>query len=141
MASRGPSTGSAGRPRGNAANALTRVWTRALVGALGILCLAFLVLGGQAYAEDRCIIQQEMVDVALWLHDNTPPNARIAAHDIGAIGYWAQRPLLDLAGLINPEVIPVMRDEARLLEYIVDHKPDYLVTFPSWYPTMVMTSA
>ena len=114
-----------------------RVWTRALAGALGILSLAFLVLGGQAYAEDRCIIRQEMVDVALWLRDNTPSNARVAAHDIGAIGYWARRPLLDLAGLINPEVIPVMRDESRLIEYIVDQKTDYLVVFPSWYPILV----
>jgi hypothetical protein len=115
----------------------TRIWTRTLVGTLGVLAVAFLVIGGQAYAEDRCIIHQEMVEVALWLRDNTAPDALIAAHDIGAIGYWAQRPLLDLAGLINPEVIPIMRDQDRLLEYVIGQRASYFVTFPSWYPTMV----
>lgn len=117
-------------------HALTRVWTRTLAGALAVLTLAFLVLGGQSYVTDRRIIQHEMVDVALWLREHTPPDTLIAAHDIGAIGYWAERPLLDLAGLINPDVIPIMRDETRLLEYILDRQADYLVTFPSWYPEM-----
>lgn len=113
----------------------TRIWTRALVAALSVLVVAFLLLGAQAYVQDRCIIHQEMVTVALWLRDNTPPDARIAAHDIGAIGYWAERPLLDLAGLVNPQVIPILRDERRLLEYVLAWQADYLVTFPSWYPT------
>jgi hypothetical protein len=113
------------------------VWTRATLGSLYALCIAFLVLGGRAYAEDRYIIQREMVDVAHWLRDHTPPHALVAAHDIGAIGYWAQRPLLDLAGLVNPEVIPVMRDETRLIEYVIERGARYLVTFPSWYPILV----
>jgi hypothetical protein len=121
----------------NGTRLLTRVWTRALPGALAVLLVAFLVLGGQAYAEDRCIIQQEMVDVALWLRAHSPPDALIAAHDIGALGYWAQRPLLDLAGLIDPDVIPVIRDQDRLIETILDRRASYLVTFPSWYPAMV----
>jgi hypothetical protein len=116
---------------------LARIWTRSLAGALGLLCLAFLVLGAQAYVQDRCIIQHEMVEVAFWLRDNTPPGALIAAHDVGAIGYWAGRPLLDLAGLIDPEVIPIMRDQERLLEYVIARQANYLVTFPSWYPDLV----
>jgi hypothetical protein len=116
----------------------TRVWTQATIGSLYALAIAFLVLGGRQYAGNRRIIQLEMVDVAHWLRAHTPPHALVAAHDIGAIGYWAQRPLLDLAGLVNPEVIPFMRDETRLFEFVVDHKADYLVTFPSWYPTMVL---
>jgi hypothetical protein len=114
-----------------------RVGRRVLVLTLIVLAVGFLFLGGRAYTQDRCIIQREMVDVALWLRANTPPGALIAAHDIGAIGYWADRPLLDLAGLIDPGVIPLMRDEDLLLDYIVDRDARYLVTFPSWYPTMV----
>jgi len=122
---------------GLAQRPFTRVWTRALAGTLAVLYLAFLVLGAQAYVTDRCIIQREMVQVALWLAEKTPPDVLIAAHDIGAIGYWAQRPLLDLAGLINPEVIPFMQDQDRLLEYVIGQQAYYLVTFPSWYPELV----
>jgi hypothetical protein len=61
----------------------------------------------------------------------------IAAHDIGAIGYFAERPLLDLAGLISPEVIELLSDEALLSAYVLDSSADYLVTAPGWtYPTL-----
>ena len=114
-----------------------RVLTRTVALALCCLFVAFLVLGGRAFAEDVCIIRGEMVKVALWLRANTPPGALVAAHDIGAIGYFANRPLLDLAGLVTPEVIPFIRDEERLLDYLVEQGADYVATFPSWYPALV----
>ena len=101
-----------------------------------MLLLAFLILGRQAYADDVCIINGEMVDVARWLAANTPTEALVAAHDIGAIGYLSGRRLLDLAGLITPEVIPILRDEHKLAAFIVAQNADYLVTFPSWYREM-----
>jgi hypothetical protein len=114
-----------------------RVLRRALVLALCCLFVAFLILGGRAFAEDVCIIRCEMVDTALWLRDHTPPDALVAAHDIGAIGYWSERALIDLAGLVTPEVIPFIRDEGRLLAYLVQQGADYVATFPSWYPSLV----
>jgi hypothetical protein len=116
---------------------VARVLKRTLVVSACCLFVVFLILGGRTYAYDVCIIQGEMVDVALWLRVNTPPGALVATHDIGAIGYFSERPLLDLAGLITPEVIPIVRDEEQLLAYLVEQKAQYLVTFPDWYPTMV----
>jgi hypothetical protein len=78
-----------------------------------------------------------MVATARWLNEQTEADVLIAAHDIGAIGYFAQRPLIDLAGLITPEVIPFIRDEEALLNFVLAQEADYLVTFPSWYPEMV----
>ncbi len=92
----------------------------------------FLLLGAQAYARDVAIIEGEMVAVAHWLAENTPPDALIAAHDIGAIGYFAERPLIDLAGLISPEVVPLLADETALADYILQSPADYLVTAPGW---------
>lgn len=106
-----------------------------------ILLLAFLVLGARAYANDVGIIQCEMVRVAHWLAENTPPGSLIAVHDIGAIGYFSDREILDLAGLVNPEVIPFIRDEGRLKQFILGRGADYLVTFPSWYPKLVKDPA
>jgi hypothetical protein len=77
-----------------------------------------------------------MVATAHWLAEHTGPNDLLAVHDIGAVGYFARRPLLDLAGLITPEVIPIIRDEAALLEFIKSRRAEYLVTFPSWYPEL-----
>jgi hypothetical protein len=110
--------------------------SRAMPLAIGCLFVAFFVLGGRAYADDVCVINGEMVAVAHWLDANTPDDALVAVHDIGAIGYLGNRRLLDLAGLITPEVIPFIRDEGQLLQFILAQEADYLVTFPSWYPDM-----
>jgi len=116
---------------------VVRIASRVFLLAAMVLLLAFVAVGGEAYARDVSIIECEMVDVARWLEVNTPSDALIATHDIGAIGYFSERPLLDMAGLITPEVIPFIRDESLLLAFIQEHGAEYLVTFPSWYPQMV----
>jgi hypothetical protein len=109
-----------------------RVLSQALVAATFVLFLAFLVLGAHAYAADVGFIQGEMVAIAHWLETNVPPDSLIAVHDIGAIGFFAPRALLDLAGLVTPEVIPFITDEARLIEFMQAHGADYVVFFPDW---------
>lgn len=105
------------------------------------LLLIFLFLGAtEAYANDVAFIEGEMVNVAHWLAQNTPQNALIAAHDIGAIGYFGQRPLLDLAGLISPEIIPFLANEEALASHILSSEADYLVTAPGW-PYRTITAA
>jgi arabinofuranosyltransferase len=116
---------------------VVRVASRVFLGATLVLLLAFVVVGGGAYAQDVNFIECEMVDTAHWLAANTPPDALIATHDIGAIGYFSEHPLLDMAGLITPQVIPFIHDEPRLLAFIQGNRADYLVTFPSWYPQIV----
>jgi hypothetical protein len=75
-----------------------------------------------------------MVAAARWVAENTLPGDLIAAHDIGALGYYGGRNVLDLAGLISPEVIPFIRDEAQIAAYMSSKGVDYMVTFPDWYP-------
>lgn len=107
-----------------------------VLSAAGVM-LAFWVIGMRAYAQDVAVIESEMVAAARWMAENSEPGALVAAHDIGAMGYFGQRNLIDLAGLVSPEVIPFIRDEAALEKYISDQSADYLVTFPGWYPRLV----
>jgi hypothetical protein len=93
----------------------------------------FWILGAKAYAEDVAIIESEMVTTALWVRENTSNDALIGAHDIGALGYFGDRDIIDLAGLISPDVIPFIRDEILLAEYLDTKNVDYLMTFPDWY--------
>ena len=111
---------------------LTRSWVFSAAG----LWLGFYGLAADSYASDVAIIQSEMVVTARWVAANTPPDALIAAHDIGALGYFGQRRLVDLAGLISPDVIPFMRDEVALARWLDQQQIDYLVTFPGWYETL-----
>jgi hypothetical protein len=114
------------------ARLLRRVYALTIV----VVFALYVPIGATAFATDVAIINGEMVAVAQWLDRNTPPDAVIAAHDIGAIGYFARRPILDLAGLISPEVIPFIRDEAKLAEWMSAKGAQYFVTFPGWYPRL-----
>ncbi len=111
---------------------LVKVWLLSSICILGL----FWIQGAKAYAEDVAFIESEMVAASHWIRENTAPEARIAAHDIGALGYFAQRDIVDLAGLISPDVIPFIRDEAQLAEYLDADLVDYLMTFPGWYPDL-----
>ncbi len=104
------------------------------IGALTfiVLLIIFLILGLQVFAQDVAFVNGEMVAVGQWLQENTPTEALVAAHDIGAIGYFAERTILDLAGLIAPEGIPLLSDGDALLDYVQESDSDYLVTAPGW---------
>jgi len=104
----------------------------ATLAAGGLLGLAFLVIGAQAYAADVGFIQGEMVATARWLDEQTPPGSLIAVHDIGAVSYFTRHPLLDLAGLVSPQVIPFMTDPVQLLDYMQTQGAAYAAFFPDW---------
>jgi hypothetical protein len=116
---------------------LRRLVSRAWLASTALVLLAFWVIGARTYARDVAIIESEMVVTARWAAENIPDSDLVAAHDIGALGYFSGRRLLDLAGLVTPDVIPFIRDESRLAEYLDEHEAAYLVTFPGWYPELV----
>ena len=101
--------------------------------ALTLTLLLFYFIGAISFTNDVGIINTEMVAAAKWVSQNTEPNAIVAAHDIGALGYYGDRRLVDLAGLISPDVVPFIRDEEQLANYLDKKGAGYLVTFPGWY--------
>lgn len=100
----------------------------------GLSCLAFWLFGAWTYAQDVAFIESEMVVTAKWVAANVPEGELVAAHDIGALGYFDRHELLDLAGLVSPEVIPFIRDEERLAAYLDEVGASYLIAFPEFYP-------
>jgi hypothetical protein len=96
----------------------------------------FWVLGGTAFGKDVAYIESEMVATARWVSANLPPESIIATHDIGALGYFGNHELVDLAGLVSPEIIPIIHDADQISEYLTSEGVDYLVTFPDWYPEL-----
>ena len=102
-----------------------------------VLVVAFQWVGARQNAQDIILIESQMVKTAQWINENLPSNAILAVHDIGAIGYFTSNSIIDLAGLITPDVVPFIRDESKLASYIDDAGAEYLVTFPSWYPQLI----
>jgi len=115
---------------------LVRLTTLTWRTSLALLCVIFVALGARSYAEDVAFIESEMVAAARWSADHLPADALVAAHDIGALGYFDGHALIDLAGLISPDVIPFMRDEERIASFLGLQGADFLVAFPDFYPRL-----
>ena len=96
------------------------------ISAAPLLLFAPSCIGLQAYVLDVTVIDQEMVTAALWIKDNIPPDDLLVTHDIGAVGYFAPRPILDIAGLVSPEVVPLMRNPDALWALMQERGAQYL---------------
>jgi hypothetical protein len=112
-----------------------RAASRAIPPAIALLAGLFWLRGAQAFVDDTGVIEGEMVTIARWLETHTSPTDLIAVHDIGAVGYLTDRSLLDLAGLITPEVIPFMTDPEQLTTWIIERGATHAVFFPDFSPT------
>ncbi|MBN9388635.1 MAG: hypothetical protein J0I20_11325 [Chloroflexi bacterium] len=93
-------------------------------------------LGAVSYQFDVKLINDEQVRVAEWLNQNTPETATVATHDIGAIGYFSGRTVVDTAGLVSPEFVPIVRDQAAILAKLEAMKVNYFAMLPNWYPDL-----
>lgn len=76
----------------------------------------------------------------VWLQQNTPEDALTAALEIGILGYYAQRPMIDFAGLLQPAVARQLvgdRDyEAAAIFTLEQYHPDYLVLHQGLFPNL-----
>jgi hypothetical protein len=104
---------------------------------LGTMCIIFSYIGAHQNAYDVYWIESEMVQTAKWVQQNIPPDKLLAVHDIGALGYYVPNPMVDMAGLITPDVVPFIRDSAKLKDYLNLRSADYLIVFPGQYSKLV----
>lgn len=78
-----------------------------------------------------------------WLAANTPQDATVGMLEVGIIGYYARRPIIGFAGLIQPEVAKQMAPESTYddttLWAIENYHPDYLVIPAGWFAGMTQS--
>jgi len=86
-------------------------------------------------------INAMQVHLGRWVDTNLPRTARIAANDIGAIAYFSRREVIDLMGLVTPEIIPFRRrGEPGVMRYLKEACPQYVIIFPAWFPQMASST-
>lgn len=52
-------------------------------------------------------LRDSLAELGLWARSRTAPGTLVAVPDIGAFGYYSDRPVLDLFGLVTPKMAPI----------------------------------
>ena len=89
------------------------------------------------YARNVDNINEMQVALGHWVTEHTPPDATLGLNDIGAITYISGRPVMDLVGLITPEVLPLLRvpdRDTHLADFMAERDVQYVIIFPNWFP-------
>jgi len=115
---------------------LPRILARSLTITVPLIFVWFWFIGSRSYADDVWRINSDMLVASRWLDANVSPAQFLAVHDIGAVGYFASRPgqprpILDLAGLVSPEVIPNFYQPQAWLDLMRARNVRYLMVLPT----------
>jgi hypothetical protein len=109
----------------------------AVLAATLLVSVIALAPAAERYAWGVQNINAMQVHLGRWLGEHTPASATLAVNDIGAIAFFSRRPVVDLMGLVTPEIVPYRREgEDGVLRYLGQRCPDYVVIFPTWFPRL-----
>lgn len=79
-------------------------------------------------------------DAGEWLEANTPEDKKVATLETGIIGYFAQRPMIDFAGLLQPAVASRFSESTTYSDAatwaVKNLRPDYLVLQEGLFPEL-----
>jgi hypothetical protein len=121
------------------------IWGRPGGGRIATLALLLLLISAQAY--DLGQLRQHPDNrleiypvVGEWLRDHTPPQASVGTLEVGMIGYYSQRRMIDFAGLIQAQVSNQLTTHATYedaaLWAVERYHPDYLVLHENLFPRL-----
>ena len=101
--------------------------------ALFSMVIVLWINGASDYAYRIRLFNTVHVQAAQWILANTPRDAVIATHDIGIIGYYTERPVVDLAGLVTPEVVPLLGNPPKMAAFLQQEHVDYVIVYSGYY--------
>lgn len=94
------------------------------------------------YIDECKYINDRQVEAAKWIAANTNENDIIATHDVGAIGYYSKRKIVDVAGLVTPELITKISDANYvevMKQYLNKNGVTYVAFLREWYRVVNQT--
>ncbi len=77
-------------------------------------------------------LRGSLVPWGRWLRANTPARSVVATPEIGALGYFSRHRVVDLAGLVTPQMVPYLEREVPAdaianFRFAAFARPEYLV--------------
>jgi len=95
---------------------LSMTW---LLGVFNYLALGY--ISQEQYDEDTTV---RLAGVYLNRHGDVD-NDKAAVYDVGYLGYYSKMQMIDLEGIVSPEVVPYLRTDA-ITHAILDMKPEWV---------------
>ena len=83
-------------------------------------------------------INDQQCNIANWLKKNLPEEKAFGLNDIGAITFITKKPVVDMAGLVTPEVFKFQKmsyedGSKNLLKLLKNKAINYIIIYPDWY--------
>jgi hypothetical protein len=105
-----------------------------------IVIVTTYLIGGLHYSTMHVESQQVgMLNAAIFLKNNTPVNKVYGSWNAGIIGFFSDRSVINLDGLVNDNAIPYIKNN-NLWDYIISNNIDFIVDYeemftnlPPWY--------
>lgn len=112
--------------------------TLIIVSSFILLVLAYQFCTGawefrKNYTESCKYISDRQVRAGKWLYTNVPNDAIIATHDIGAISFYSKRKIVDMVGLVSPEMIKNIGNLDKLRDYILEKRVTHIAVLRNWF--------
>lgn len=88
------------------------------------------------FASECRYIHNRQVVTAEWLKEHTNETDVICTHDIGAIGFYSERKIIDAAGLITPALVKKLNTPEYagfLKNYMKENDVKYLAFLREWF--------
>ena len=105
----------------------------AILGGIALLFCLTTYNAEQAYTEDCRYIAERQVRTGRWIRDHLEKDAAVATHDIGAIAYYSGHRVVDMVGLVSPEMINNIGRLDLLMQFLVRSRVTHVAVLRNWF--------
>jgi hypothetical protein len=117
-------------------------YRKAVISLLVLFTLVSTFIFANALGWNVDNINEQQVKIAEWLNKNLPDEKIFGMNDIGAITYITNKKIVDMEGLVTPEIFQIRKlnmldQNRRLMELLKKKGVNYIIIYPSWYVSLM----
>ncbi len=114
------------------------LYMKIFITAILILSLNSCILFSRVTGWNVENINDQQCNIGYWLNKNLPDEKAFGLNDIGAITYITKKPIVDMAGLVTPEIFRFQKmsyeeGSRSLLKLLKEKNVNYIIIYPDWY--------
>ncbi|MEO8211002.1 MAG: hypothetical protein ABI840_10605, partial [bacterium] len=103
-----------------------------------IFSLVYYIVFAVALGKNTDNINNQQVKLARWVNENVGRNETIALNDIGAITFINKNRIIDMAGLVTPEILRyrtyTWKDNLDSINYLLKkNNVSYIIIYDEWF--------